>query len=87
MFERVVWDSRSVEGEEKRTAFLGAGWDSVWEDWAWAKSAAREGSLGWVSVEAVAVEAWPWNCEERSACCLCRDSRVSPRLEALLREC
>ena len=27
------------------------------EDWAWAKSSAREGSLGWVSVEVVAGEA------------------------------
>lgn len=27
------------------------------EDWAWAKSWAREGSLGWVSVEVVAGEA------------------------------
>jgi hypothetical protein len=91
----VACDSRSIVGEEKRTAFFGWGWgggvdgdgEAAWEDWAWAKSAAREGSLGWVRVEVVEGEALPRNCELRSACCLRREVRVSLRLEALLGGC
>lgn len=37
-----------------------------WVDWACSKSAAREGSLGEVSVAVVAGEAKPWNCVVRS---------------------
>lgn len=52
------------------------------EDWAWAKSAAREGSLGEVRV--VEVEAGvgkPWNWEERSRYCCWREARVEDFLK------
>jgi hypothetical protein len=94
----VACDSSSTVGEEKRTGFFGWVWgvvvegdvsdgEAAWEDWAWAKSAAWVGSLGWVRVEVVEGEALPRNCELRSACCLRREVRVSLRLEALLGGC
>lgn len=61
-----AWASRSLLGDEKRTVLearrsMGGGvvvdGATGFDDWAWAKSPAREGSLGWVSVEVVAGEA------------------------------
>lgn len=66
MLAAEAWASRSLLGDEKRTVLearrcMGGGVvvDAAmgFEDWAWAKSWAREGSLGWVSVEVVAGEA------------------------------
>jgi hypothetical protein len=54
------------------------------EDWAWAKSGARRGSLGEVRVAVVVVVEEPWNWEVRSVCCLRRETRVSLREVALL---
>lgn len=53
-------------------------------DWAWAKSSAREGSLGWVRVEVVAAVGKPWNWVVRSFCCLLREVRVVRRAVDLL---
>lgn len=51
---------------------------------AWAKSAARVGSLGCVRVEVVLGEEKPWNWEVRSFSCFCRPGRASERLAAFL---
>lgn len=53
-------------------------------DVAWAKSAAREGSLGEVRVVLLAVEEKPWNWEVMSPYCFWREGRESAMACALL---
>lgn len=70
--------------EVRRREPLGGCWDVEGTVVAWAKSSAREGSLGCVVVDEVDGLEKPWNCEVRSSYCFCREGRASAMLSAFL---
>lgn len=84
--KRTVLFPLVVCAEVRRDFLVGDGEDVVvgFALVAWAKSAARLGSLGCVRVDAVDGEEKPWNWEVRSSNCFWRLGRESAMVAAFL---
>lgn len=71
--KRTDFGEEAAAAEGPRRDFLRREEEALrWGAEAWAKSAAREGSLGWERVLGVA-DGKPWNWEVRSSYCVWRD--------------